>query len=371
LIAELWQHGRKPVGANWRPLHILNATLNLVSSRNLAWQERRAASFTFSALHAGSGSTALRPSGAYRHSYRLDNQPPFGTPDGVRVGTAMAISGAAASPSMGYASSPGLSVLMTLFNVRLGWWMANPLTKNYSSHGPRLALWPLISEMFGLTTENRPWVYLSDGGHFENLGLYEMVRRRCAVIVVCDAGCDPDYGFADLGNALRKIWIDLGVRIDMTGLDQLKKRFTERPTPATRGPYWATGHIRYPEAEDDEASWGRLLYLKAGLNGTEPMDIVSYAIAHRDFPHDTTANQFFTESQFESYRALGYMIMFRAIDTAIHHENSAAQPASNAALIGANLKSQELRITLPQVIDRLETSLKLMVTDPSGKLPER
>jgi hypothetical protein len=296
-IAKLWERGQASVGDNWRPLHIINATLNLVSSRNLAWQERRAAPFTFSALHAGSGSTALRPAGAYRHSYKVGNQPPFGTPDGVRVGTAMAISGAAASPAMGYVSSPGLSVLMTLFNVRLGWWMANPLDKNYSSHGPRLALSPLISEMFGLTTENRPWVYLSDGGHFENLGLYEMVRRRCAVIVVCDAGCDPDYGFADLGNALRKIWIDLGVRIDMTGLDQLKKRFTERPTPATPGPYWATGNIRYPEAKDESARWGRLLYLKAGLHGTEPMDIVSYAIAHLDFPHDTTANQFFTESQ--------------------------------------------------------------------------
>jgi hypothetical protein len=194
-IAKLWERGQASVGDNWRPLHIINATLNLVSSRNLAWQERRAAPFTFSALHAGSGSTALRPAGAYRHSYKVGNQPPFGTPDGVRVGTAMAISGAAASPAMGYVSSPGLSVLMTLFNVRLGWWMANPLDKNYSSHGPRFALSPLISEMFGLTTENRPWVYLPDGGHFENLGLYEMVRRRCAVIVVCDAGCDPDYGF--------------------------------------------------------------------------------------------------------------------------------------------------------------------------------
>jgi Patatin-like phospholipase len=354
-IAKLWDREQASDGDNWRPLHIINATLNLISSRNLAWQERRAAPFTFSALHAGSGSTALRPAGAYRHSYQVGNQPPFGTPDGVRVGTAMAISGAAASPAMGYASSPGLSVLMTLFNVRLGWWMANPLDKDYSSHGPRLALWPLVNEMFGLTTENRPWVYLSDGGHFENLGLYEMVHRRCAVIVVCDAGCDPSYGFADLGNALRKIWIDLGVRIDMTGLDQLKKRFTERPTPATRGPYWATGHIRYPEAKDDKARWGRLLYLKAGLHGTEPMDIVSYAIAHRDFPHDTTANQFFTESQFESYRALGYVIMASAVAAAVDHKESAVQPESHAASIAANL---ELLITLPQMIDRLEASLE-------------
>ena len=65
--------------------------------------------------------------------------------------------------------------------------------------------------MFGLTTDDRPYVYLSDGGHFENLGLYEMVRRRCRFIVVSDAGCDPDFVFEDLGNAVRKIAIDLGI----------------------------------------------------------------------------------------------------------------------------------------------------------------
>ena len=89
-------------------------------------------------------------------------------------------------------------------------------------------------EMFGLTSETERWVYLSDGGHFENLGVYEMVRRRCRVIVVSDASCDPGYKFDDLGNALRKIWIDLGVRIEMNGLDRLKKRFKGRPTPRRR-----------------------------------------------------------------------------------------------------------------------------------------
>ncbi len=127
--------------------------------------------------------------------------------EGISLGTAVAISGAAASPQMGHHSSPALAFLMSLFNVRLGWWLANPGhagAGQYRSEGPSFALGPLMAEMFGLTTDNRAYVYLPDGGHFENLALYEMVRRRCRYIVVSDAGCDPGFAFEDLGNALRK-----------------------------------------------------------------------------------------------------------------------------------------------------------------------
>ncbi len=313
LLNELWDHGVIPTGAHWKPLHIISGALNLVSSKNLAWQERMAAPFTFSPLHCGS---AIFSDGAYRTTYATADQPhPYG--GNLTLGTAMAISGAAVSPSMGYNSSPGVAFLMALFNVRLGWWLANPRGDNpyYSEVKPTNALRPFFMEMFGLTSETERWVYLTDGGHFENLGLYEMVRRRCRVIVVSDAGCDPDYSFEDLGNALRKIWIDLGVRIDLHGLDLLKKRFTERPSPAKEGPYWAIGDVRYSEADGGESQDGLLLYFKSGLHGTEPMGVLSYAIAHATFPHETTLNQFFSESQFESYRALGYEIAERAFES--------------------------------------------------------
>lgn len=313
LLHQLWDHDVAPRGADWRPLHVINAALNLVSSKNLAWQERMAAPFTFSPLHCGSGSSAFSD-GAYRTSYATEQQMPYGGRLGLTLGTAMAISGAAVSPNMGYNSSPGVAFLMTLFNVRLGWWLANPRGDNpyYWKTKPRVALRPFFMEMFGLTSETERWVYLSDGGHFENLGVYEMVRRRCRVIVVSDAGCDPDYSFEDLGNALRKIWIDLGVRIDLHGLDRLKKRFKERPTPAAQEPYWAIGDILYKEADGGKSENGYLLYFKAGLHGTEPMGVLSYAMSHTSFPHETTANQFFTESQFESYRMLGFEIAERA-----------------------------------------------------------
>jgi hypothetical protein len=138
-------------------------------------------------------------------------------PKGLTLGTAMAISGAAVSPNMGYSSSPSIALLLTLFNVRLGWWLGNPGTageKSYRTEGPSFAVKPLVKEALGLTTDDQPYVYLSDGGHFEDLGLYEMVRRRCRFMVVVDAGEDRKFAFEDLGSAVRKIYIDLGVNIE-------------------------------------------------------------------------------------------------------------------------------------------------------------
>jgi len=366
-IHKLWQHGEAPRGDNWKPLHVINVALNLVSSKNLAWQERMAAPFTFSPLHVGSGSSAF-PEGAFRPSYPSPGRLPYGGGRyGLTLGTAMAISGAAVSPNMGYNSSPGVSFLMTLFNVRLGWWLGNPRSGNthYWYPGPGFPLRPFFMEMFGLTSENEPWVYLSDGGHFENLGLYEMIRRRCRLIVVSDAGCDPNYQFDDLGNALRKIWIDLGVRIDFIGLDRLKKRFKRRPTPATNQPYWAVGRIRYRDADFGGVAGadGLLLYINAGLHGTECMDVLSYASVHLDFPHESTVNQFFTESQFESYRALGYEIAYKALCYAERERlaGAAATPADAEAITRQaidNFNIPASTLTLDGIIECLYANLQ-------------
>jgi hypothetical protein len=304
---KLWDRYSSQRGERWRPFHVINMALNIVSSKNLAWQERKAEPFTVSALHAGSGCVAFDGPGAFQPTDNYGGKPGFG----LSLGTAMAISGAAASPNMGYNSSPAVTFLMALFNVRLGWWLPNPGRKgagSYSTDGPRWALGAFVAELFGLTQDDRRYVYLSDGGHFENLGLYEMVRRRCRYIVVSDAGCDPKFQFADLGNAIRKIRIDLGVCIEMTGIERLKKRGKERAQPDPKQRYYATGIIRYREVDGDDAEDGHLLYIKAGLRWNESPDILSYALEHPDFPHESTADQWFTESQFESYRHLGFAI---------------------------------------------------------------
>ena len=169
-----------------RPFHVVNIALNLVRGKRLAWQQRKAETFTVTRLHAGSARVD------YQHSAH------YGDRDGIKLGTAMAISGAAASPNMGYHSSPLVTFLMTFFNARLGWWLPNPGAHGkglWPERGPKSALGALLGEAFGLTDDENPYVYLSDGGHFENLGLYEMVLRRCHTIVVIDASADPNYEF--------------------------------------------------------------------------------------------------------------------------------------------------------------------------------
>jgi hypothetical protein len=283
-------------------LPVVNCALNLVNGAELAWQERKAEPFTITPLHAGSA----------RVGYRRSSQ--YGKGDGnpISLGTAMAISGAAASPNMGYHSSPLVTFLMTLFNARLGWWLGNPGAAGedtYYLSSPRSTFKPLLDEALGLTSDVNPYVYVSDGGHFENLGLYEMVRRRCHLIVVSDAGCDPHFSLEDLGNAVRKIRIDLGVPIDFVSMP-----FGAEAEEKGEQQRFAVGIVRYSTVDGIAANDGLLLYIKPVLRRGEPSDVRSYARASKEFPHETTGDQWFSESQFESYRALGLHTIETVLD---------------------------------------------------------
>jgi hypothetical protein len=268
-----------------KPLHVVNMALNVVSTRNLAWQERKAASFTVTPLHCGCPLTGYRPTGEYGSMK-----------GGITLGTAMAISGAAVSPNMGYHSSPVVGFLLMLFNLRLGCWLGNPGRDGYDQEGPKIGLFTMLAELANRTTADGKWIYLSDGGHFDNLGLYEMIRRGCRDIVVSDAGCDPDAGLADLGDSIRKISIDFGVTITFGRLDPVA---CARP-PKTGLSCWI-GTIAYPGG----APAGRILYIRPNFTGLETPDIRAYAQANPSFPHESTSEQWFGESQFEAYRALG------------------------------------------------------------------
>ena len=213
----------------------------------------------------------------------------------------MAISGAAMSPNWGYHSSPVTSFLMMLFNIRLGWWFGNPKKRTWNKRGPTSSIRLFIQEALGDTSDEQPYVYLSDGGHFENLGLYEMIRRRCRTIVVSDAGADPEGTLEDLGNAVRKIAIDFGVRIEFEKIELQK-----RGDPQIPGVYCAIGSIFYPECRDAP---GTIIYIKPGYYGHEPADVRAYAAKNASFPHEMTMYQWFTESQFESYRSLGSYVI--------------------------------------------------------------
>ncbi|MFN2446452.1 MAG: hypothetical protein ABR606_12830 [Vicinamibacterales bacterium] len=220
---------------------------------------------------------------------------------GLSLGMALAVSGAAASPAMGMFSSPARAFLLTLANARLGLWYGNPQNDTtWQRSDPPSGVGPVLRELLGLTTDRNPYVYLSDGGHYDNLGLWEMVARRCHTIVISDAGCDPDYAFDDLANALRRIRLDLGVPI------QFAPMTATREGQGKTNPHGSIGVIRYAAVDGPHARDGIILYLKVTLSGDEPVDVGNYAAAHRLFPHDPTSNQFFDEARFESYRLLGF-----------------------------------------------------------------
>jgi hypothetical protein len=292
---------------------VVNVTLNLVSGRNTAWTERKAESFTITPVACGGAylhrtediAAGRPPRGAYVST--LDyagNERETGPADpgrGISLGTAMTISGAAVSPSMGYHSSPATAFLMTLFNVRLGAWLPNPAVApawDLERAKPPNALWSLVRELLGLTNDQGRDVYLSDGGHFEDLGLYEMIRRRCRYILAIDAGEDPDAYFADLGDAVRKVRIDFDVRIEFGPPVAIGSRLK----PIDPFCDFACATVHYP---DIGAEPGYLIYLKPSYPPDMAIDVRAYGNLHDTFPHESTVDQFFTESQFESYRQLG------------------------------------------------------------------
>ena len=294
-------------------LHVVNITLNLVHGSKLAWQQRKAESFTVSPLHCGNYGLGYRRANEYGkdNDRLLASREERAEDRAITLGTAVTISGAAVSPNMGYHSSPVISFLLTLFNLRLGCWLGNPGRAGkdtYRLSQPKFGVRSWVAEAFGLTDNKGPYVYLSDGGHFENLGLYEMVLRRCRFIVVSDAGCDPEYTFEDLGNAIRKIRIDLGVPIEFD--EPIPIHSWRDKGQKGKRKHCAIGHIRYSQVDgrgwpEDSHLDGVLIYLKPVICGDESPDALHYAEANQAFPHESTGDQFFSESQFESYRLLG------------------------------------------------------------------
>jgi Patatin-like phospholipase len=326
-----------------KPFHVINATLNLLNGKDLAWQNRRGESFTMSALHCGSWHLGYRPTNFYSRnessgkclSIRYCNQKEKccdSTDDcnmpgkALKLGTAMAISGAAANPNMGYYSSPIVTFLLALFNIRLGWWLGNPGevgdhkdrfgygTQYYKKSCPTVAILPLLNETLGRTDEDKRYVNVTDGGHFENLGIYEMIMRRCKFIIVSDAAADGSFKFGEISNAIEKCKVDLGVEIVFNDGLKLYPR-TGIPDSIKMRNRYAVADIIYPEGGEK----GTLLYLRPTYYGTEPTDILNYGNANLTFPHQTTADEMYDEKQFEAYRTLGFYTMNRIITNRDHN----------------------------------------------------
>jgi hypothetical protein len=242
----------------------------------------------------------------------------------------MAISGAAAAPNMGKETNRLFAFFLSMLNVRLDYWLPNPryaTNRNRDSvpRSPIKRVGPLylMREMLGRLDDSSRNINLSDGGHYDNMGLYELFRRECRLIVCGDGEADPNLQFNGLADALRMAQIDFGIIVEMTGLDDLRAGKENH----------AIGKIRYAGGR---VGW--LLYLKQSLNGdaslyatmdparytgsAKPTDsrqydagayIAEYKSRNPTFPHQSTSDQFFDEAQFECTRAVGYNVAYRTL----------------------------------------------------------
>ncbi|MGZ3944667.1 MAG: patatin-like phospholipase family protein [Mucilaginibacter sp.] len=287
------------------PFMILNTALNAtVVTDELDRQDRKAESFIFTSKYCGFDCSRTRAAArsakkSYDYAFRPTGQ--YSQPSGPDLGTAMAISGAAVNPNMGYHSSPGTAFLLTVFNVRLGRWIGNPRKSYWRESDPRFGLAYLLSDLVGKSSAKSNFVCLSDGGHFDNMGIYELIRRRCKTILLCDAEEDDDASCEGLSNAIRRCRIDFGVEIDIN-----IRPITTKNAMNFSNRHFVTGTIWYPGDAFGKPS-GILTYVKTSLTDTESVDVREYFIENKEFPQQSTGDQFFDESQFESYRKLGYL----------------------------------------------------------------
>jgi Patatin-like phospholipase len=306
-------------GAN-SPYHLINSALNVPGSSYANRRGRNADFFLFSHRFVGSEATGYVPTVMAER-----------VTDGLNIGTAMAISGAAAAPNMGTASLRPLSPTIAFLNVRLGRWLRHPIgILALTGSSPFVRWWKgkpgpiyLLKEAFfksGATitdpaTEapiSSGFVFLTDGGHIENLGVYELLRRRCAVIIAVDGEADPElsgsslvqlgrYSQIDLGTLIQMDWKPIGERYRL-----VSQNVKNNINSAEAGPHVALGLIDYPPVgANTERETGVLVYIKASLSGDENDYIMAYKAAHPSFPHESTLDQLFSEEQFECYRALG------------------------------------------------------------------
>jgi hypothetical protein len=358
-----------------RPIPIWSAAVNVTDSSQIGLQERKAGCFCFTPLRcgyeivsagrpvtdAGSDSRETPRNAVPAYAMTRDHGSAYGETneeferETLTVGKVMAISGAAFSSNTGASTKPEKALLLTLLGFRLGNWLPNPANAKANESSSACSPWetglpyfvrrgvtwldrlrdvrtPLIlKEAFSRCDVSSDAVYVTDGGHFDNLGIYEMIRRRVRLIVATDAGCDPHYHFSDLLNLQTKVRTDFGVDIRIEALDELAvkpgQQFAQRQVAV-----WRIIYSR--DARGEPQDQGLLVYCKSTMTGAEDADLLAYKNRVPTFPHLSTVNQWFAESTFEAYRALGLHIGREAARVAaINGLGQSARSDSSANLI--------------------------------------
>jgi hypothetical protein len=302
------------------PIHLINVTINetVAPQGSLVNQDRKGLPLAVTPdgfLVDG----VFHPRAAEGSSNSYQFEP-------LSVGRWVGISGAAFAPGLGRGTRPELSALMVLGNVRLGYWWkvrrGSLASRWRTAKRPFATQLHLFREMRGSFrgTNDNYW-YLSDGGHFENTGVYELLRRRLDFILALDNGADQAYQFGDIANLMRLASVDLGAcfsPITSAQLAQSIKGKPQAPLAAMLGDpngfscdagigshFLLAYRVTLPAADGFPAHTAVVLWVKPRLTEQTSLDIRQYQATHRDFPQESTADQFFDDEQWESYRKLG------------------------------------------------------------------
>ncbi|MDD2920847.1 MAG: hypothetical protein PHQ36_01050 [Anaerolineales bacterium] len=288
------------------PYHIVLTTLNMSGSWHLEYKDRKSQPFIFSKEYSGSNITGYVKTGEYRN-------------DNTKYSQAIALSGAAVSSGLGFLTFFAQAFLVTLFNLRLGLWITNPkLYKDEKSaksakRAEEFNFWAsyLWNEARGRMSERDNLVNITDGAHTDdNIGLYPLFQRRCKFIIAGDAGEDPKGTCSSLFSVIKQAEVDLGIKVEIN-VDGLApdEYDAEKKTASKSKKHFAIGKIHYPKQnadDDEEDTRGWLIYLRPSVVEGDPAPIGKYWERHKlDFPHPTTADQFFNDEQFEIMRLLG------------------------------------------------------------------
>lgn len=277
--------------AHGAALPLINTTLSTRNSRQPSLRNRLGTSFTLSPLYCGAPATGYAPSGEFQSGR-------------MTLGEAMTTSGAAVDPATAQTANRSLSFLMALLNFRLGFWTRAP--RAASQRFSRMPYWLIGREMFGAgLSERHRHIHLSDGGHFENLGVYELLRRELPVIIAGDAGdagADPATQLTDLRNLIQRALADFDCTIQIDVSPLLQQDGKEHAS------CFAIGQIHYASGKT-----GQLVYVKSLLTAGCPALLKSFARTDSAFPNDNTADQFFDEIHFDAYRLLGKFNLQQAL----------------------------------------------------------
>ena len=329
-VVQLYDQLAKPA-STLRPFPIINTNIILVKDKSRKTHVRGGSSFAITPFHSGSNET-----GWVNTDFYAKGQGP------IQLASAMAVSGAAANSNAGYTGvgitrNRLVSMVMLLLNIRLGLWLTNPRTLNADYQAAAASTWGMKGKVLrrrprhwhpGLTyglfdmgyDRDSDFVELSDGGHFENLGIYELARRKASVIVVCDGEADKELSYAGLISAARRIQEDFDAVIDFkegAGPERLVPNVElgyPSKTQAAHAPY-LVAQIRYLDSKTGATvKTGVIIYIKATMIADLSFVSKGYRGKNPDFPHQSTIDQFFQAEQFEAYRELGYRSALRCID---------------------------------------------------------